>query len=184
MIQIAVHMTERLQTDSCITQLKAQGPSRTCNESKEEEEEEGNRTAPHTSILPRSRDSVQLKTSSGPRSLHSNRTDGWWHELHPSSTMPLTRIKSLLERGDLFGTSSVLALHPPSISGPNTFFGFTSFQSVQSSCIREALRLKSCKWWVLGRPPSIPNPQPRPRIPLDQTTVDFTVGTNPNFKGV
>jgi len=27
--------------DSCITQLKAQGPSRTCNESKEEEEEEG-----------------------------------------------------------------------------------------------------------------------------------------------
>ena len=27
--------------DSCITQLKAQGPSRTCNESKEEEEEIG-----------------------------------------------------------------------------------------------------------------------------------------------
>ena len=27
--------------DSCITQLKAQGPSRTCNESKEDEEEEG-----------------------------------------------------------------------------------------------------------------------------------------------
>jgi len=26
--------------DSCITQLKDQGPSRTCNESKEEEEEE------------------------------------------------------------------------------------------------------------------------------------------------
>ena len=26
--------------DSCITQLKARGPSRTCNESKEEEEEE------------------------------------------------------------------------------------------------------------------------------------------------
>ena len=26
--------------DSCITQLKAQGPSRTCNEDKEEEEEE------------------------------------------------------------------------------------------------------------------------------------------------
>jgi len=26
--------------DSCITQLKAQGPSRTCNESTEEEEEE------------------------------------------------------------------------------------------------------------------------------------------------
>jgi len=26
--------------DSCITQLKAQGPSETCNESKEEEEEE------------------------------------------------------------------------------------------------------------------------------------------------
>ena len=26
--------------DSCITQLKAQGPSRTCNESKAEEEEE------------------------------------------------------------------------------------------------------------------------------------------------
>ena len=26
--------------DSCITQPKAQGPSRTCNESKEEEEEE------------------------------------------------------------------------------------------------------------------------------------------------
>ena len=26
--------------DSCITQLKAQGPSRTCNESREEEEEE------------------------------------------------------------------------------------------------------------------------------------------------
>ena len=27
--------------DSCITQLKAQGPSRTCNQSQEEEEEEG-----------------------------------------------------------------------------------------------------------------------------------------------
>jgi len=27
--------------DSCITQLKPQGPSRTCNESKAEEEEEG-----------------------------------------------------------------------------------------------------------------------------------------------
>ena len=26
--------------DSCITQLKAQGPSRTCNESREEEEED------------------------------------------------------------------------------------------------------------------------------------------------
>ena len=26
--------------DSCLTQLKAQGPSRTCDESKEEEEEE------------------------------------------------------------------------------------------------------------------------------------------------
>ena len=26
--------------DSCITQIKAHGPSRTCNESKEEEEEE------------------------------------------------------------------------------------------------------------------------------------------------
>ena len=25
-------------TDSCVTQLKAQGPSRTCNESKEEED--------------------------------------------------------------------------------------------------------------------------------------------------
>ena len=34
--------------DSCITQLKAQGPSRTCNESKEgkEEEEVGVRTVP------------------------------------------------------------------------------------------------------------------------------------------
>ena len=29
--------------DSCITQLKAQGPSRTCNESKEEEAEEAQR---------------------------------------------------------------------------------------------------------------------------------------------
>ena len=29
--------------DSCITQLKAQGPSRTCNDSKEEEEEEVSR---------------------------------------------------------------------------------------------------------------------------------------------
>ena len=29
--------------DSCITQLKAQGPSRTCNESKEEEEKEEDR---------------------------------------------------------------------------------------------------------------------------------------------
>ena len=32
-------------TDSCITQLKAQGPSRTCNESQEEEEEERGGTA-------------------------------------------------------------------------------------------------------------------------------------------
>jgi len=39
------HIHQRLEyqgmrlIDSCITQLKAQGPSRTCNESKEEEEE-------------------------------------------------------------------------------------------------------------------------------------------------
>ena len=34
--------------DFCITQLKAQGPSTTCNESKEEEEEEEEgRVAPH-----------------------------------------------------------------------------------------------------------------------------------------
>ena len=34
----ASSMVER--NDSCITQLKAQGPSRTCNDSKEEQEEE------------------------------------------------------------------------------------------------------------------------------------------------
>ena len=34
-----------LLIDSCITRLKAQGPSRTCKESKEEEEE-GSRSAP------------------------------------------------------------------------------------------------------------------------------------------
>ena len=37
--------------DSCITQLKAQGPSRTCNESKEEEEDrndQGRAGLPHT----------------------------------------------------------------------------------------------------------------------------------------
>ena len=32
--------------DSCTTQLKAQGPSRTCNESKEEEEDSGPELAP------------------------------------------------------------------------------------------------------------------------------------------
>ena len=34
--------------DSCITQLKAQGPSRTCNESKEEEEAGTNRAEAHS----------------------------------------------------------------------------------------------------------------------------------------
>jgi len=34
--------------DSCITQLKAQGPSRTCNESKEEE----SHTSPSTASVP------------------------------------------------------------------------------------------------------------------------------------
>jgi len=33
--------------DSCISQLKAQGPSRTCNESKEEEEEQARTDTPH-----------------------------------------------------------------------------------------------------------------------------------------
>ena len=37
--------------DSCITQLKAQGPSRTCNESKEEEE--GGGGGMHLSTWPR-----------------------------------------------------------------------------------------------------------------------------------
>ena len=39
--------------DSCITQLKAQGPSRTCTESKEEEEEllKGGRGASSSSFL-------------------------------------------------------------------------------------------------------------------------------------
>ena len=38
--------------DSCITQLKAQGPSRTCNESKEEEGEArcGASAAPRSSV--------------------------------------------------------------------------------------------------------------------------------------
>ena len=31
--------------DSCITQFKSQGPSRTCNESKEEEEEDTSKVA-------------------------------------------------------------------------------------------------------------------------------------------
>jgi len=39
--------------DSCITQLKAQGPSRTCNESKEEEEEEGVLVAEVGGVHPR-----------------------------------------------------------------------------------------------------------------------------------
>ena len=45
--------------DSCITQLKAQGPSRTCNESKEEEEEDTTdlcapaMTTRHACALPR-----------------------------------------------------------------------------------------------------------------------------------
>ena len=41
MDQFCVPQVESLRLiDSCITQLKAQGPCRTCNESKEEEEEE------------------------------------------------------------------------------------------------------------------------------------------------
>ena len=39
--------------DSCITQLKAQGPSRTCNESKEEEEEHSLDSGLATRELPR-----------------------------------------------------------------------------------------------------------------------------------
>ena len=39
-IQSAQHRQHVRLMDSCITQLKAQGPSRTCNESKEEEEED------------------------------------------------------------------------------------------------------------------------------------------------
>ena len=37
--------------DSCITQLKAQGPSRTCNECKEEEEEEEGCLLPSTLLV-------------------------------------------------------------------------------------------------------------------------------------
>jgi len=36
--------------DSCITQLKAQGPSRTCNESKEEEQEEKGRALSQVAV--------------------------------------------------------------------------------------------------------------------------------------
>jgi len=36
---LAICVPSRWLIDSCITQLKAQGPSRTCNESKEEEKE-------------------------------------------------------------------------------------------------------------------------------------------------
>ena len=47
----------RGRIDSCITQLKAQGPSRTCNESKEEEEKEDSlgSTMPHRDSLAHSR---------------------------------------------------------------------------------------------------------------------------------
>jgi len=42
--------------DSCITQLKAQGPSRTCNESKEEEEViNGNPTPETRNPIPKTR---------------------------------------------------------------------------------------------------------------------------------
>ena len=42
--------------DSCITQLKAQGPSRTCNESKEEEEEVWKSRVPHSHVPVTTRD--------------------------------------------------------------------------------------------------------------------------------
>ena len=41
--------------DSCITQFKVQGPSRTCNESKEEEEEVENRGVGEHEVLPEAR---------------------------------------------------------------------------------------------------------------------------------
>ena len=50
--------------DSCITQLKAQGPSRTCNESKEEEEEEARvRGQLSRSRSTRQREFIDYKTS-------------------------------------------------------------------------------------------------------------------------
>jgi len=56
--------------DSCITQLKAQGPSRTCNESKEEEEEEATRIA--IPAFPRARGNTGLSRTCALRECQLN----------------------------------------------------------------------------------------------------------------
>jgi len=57
----------------CITQLKAQGPSRTCNESKEEEEEE-----PFTSLM-------------GHNTHRAHPDIEHWLQRHPEAGSPHTR---------------------------------------------------------------------------------------------
>jgi len=56
--------------DSCITQLKAQGPSRTCNESKEEEEKYRGR-----------RERGNLGTQSPALEATKGQMDGFFREL-------------------------------------------------------------------------------------------------------
>ena len=51
--------------DSCITQLNAQGPSRTCNESKKEEEDE-------VAIPPQTLLSYSSRPPAQPRPLHTS----------------------------------------------------------------------------------------------------------------
>jgi len=72
--------------DSCITQLKAQGPSRTCNESNEEEEDSGR---PDTPLHPR------CSCRDGEGRLSPDSGDVWY--------------KSRPDAGDLWYTSRLVA---------------------------------------------------------------------------
>ena len=61
-------------TDSCITQLKVQGPSRTCNESKEEEEEARWRQAESPTRPPSDHTKLEARNPK-PDTRHLNTSD-------------------------------------------------------------------------------------------------------------
>jgi len=79
--------------NSCITQLKAQGPSRTCNESREEQEEDFPRA--ENSRLKESKDSGLTKVSSQERpalqqALYRHRRKGSEEAISPSLSPSLS----------------------------------------------------------------------------------------------
>ena len=124
--------------DSCFTQLKAQGPSRTCNESKEEEEVTSFRAAPPSLCR---RPGQSKYTPTGAIVCTRNRV-GSNQVVHT-------------QQGWFGGVPAFVASPPPSVDAPGSplvggpaNWGCSYFQSRRNTCVTGVPRLsETASYW-------------------------------------